>query len=139
MRLDKEREGRQKGIVMSDKGIRLVEADQKRQVDRIHRLYREAFPAAERKPFFLIRRKAREGVTEMLSIEDGDGTFLGLAITMLDGDIVLLDYFAIEPACRESGVGSSAFALLKKRYESKRFILEIENTAMEYIEAAAAA
>lgn len=123
---------------MNDKNIRLVKADQKPQVDRIHRLYKEAFPPEERKPFLLIRRKCWEGVTEMLSIEDENGTFLGLAITMLDGDIVLLDYFAIDPGCREGGVGSAALVLLKERYEAKRFLLEIENTAMESIAPAAA-
>lgn len=115
------------------KNIRLVEAEQKEQVNNIRKLYREAFPAAERKPFPLIRYKCRRGETEMLAIESGDGAFLGLAVTILDRDIALLDYFAIEPGCRENGVGSAAFGLLKKRYEKKRFILEIENTTMESI------
>lgn len=116
------------------KDIRLVKAEQKRQVEQIRKLYREAFPAAERKPFALMRQKCREGVTEMLSIEDENGEFLGLAITMLDGDLVLLDYFAIAPECREGGVGSAAFGLLIARYEKKRFMLEIERTAAESIE-----
>lgn len=115
------------------KNIRLVKADQKGQVDHIRKLYREAFPAAERKPFVLIQCKCREGVTEMLAIEDENGTFLGLAIVMLDRDIALLDYFAIEPGHREGGVGTAAFGLLQKRYEKKRFILEIENTTAESI------
>lgn len=116
------------------KNIRLVKADQKGQVDHIRKLYREAFPAAERKSFALMQCKCREGVTEMLAIEDENGAFLGLAITMLDGDIVLLDYFAIAPQCREGGVGTAAFGLLIKRYEKKRFMLEIERTATESIE-----
>lgn len=120
------------------KNIRLVKADQKGQVDHIRKLYREAFPAAERKPFVLIQCKCREGVTEMLAIEDENGTFLGLAIVMLDRDIALLDYFAIEPGHREGGVGTAAFGLLQKRYEKKRFILEIESTAAGSIEADAA-
>lgn len=116
------------------KGIKLVEANQRQQIDNIRRLYKEAFPAAERKPFSLIQCKCREGATEMLAIEDEDGAFLGLAITILDRDIALLDYFAIAPECREGGIGSAAFGLLKKRYEKKRFLLEIENTAAESIE-----
>lgn len=121
------------------KKIRLVKADQKRQVEQIRNLYREAFPAAERKPFALIQSKCREGTTEMLSIEDENGAFLGLAITMLDGDLALLDYFAISPKHRESGVGSAAFGLLLARYEKKRFMLEIERTAAESIAESVAA
>lgn len=108
--------------------IKLVRAVQKPQIKNIRSLYRQAFPREERKPFFLIRRKCREGVAEMLAIESEAGEFLGLAITMLDRDIALLDYFAIVPNRRAGGVGSAAFALLQKRYEKKRFILEIEST-----------
>lgn len=117
-----------------EKRIRLVKAGQRQQISNIRKLYQEAFPAAERKPFSLIQCKCREGVTEMLAIENEDGTFLGLAITILDRDIALLDYFAIAPGCREGGVGSAAFGLLKKRYEKRRFILEIENTTTANIE-----
>lgn len=118
-------------MLEEEKSVRLVKACQKNQIKQIKSLYQKAFPASERKPFFLIRSKCREGVVEMLSVEDQNGMFLGLAIIMLDGDIALLDYFAISPECRESGVGTAAFGLLQKRYEQKRFILEIESTEME--------
>lgn len=115
-------------MLEKEKSVRLVKACQKNQIKQIKSLYRQAFPAAERKPFFLIQSKCREGVVEMLSIEGQGGIFLGLAIVMLDGDIALLDYFAISPECRGSGAGTAAFGLLRKRYEQKRFILEIEST-----------
>ena len=67
---------------------------------------------------------------EMLSIEE-KGAFLGLAITICNGDMVLLDYFAVAKNRRSRGVGSEALKLLKERYQGRRFFLEIETTKEE--------
>ena len=90
----------------------------------IVRLYKEAFPRSERKPFSLMERREKAGHMEILSIEDGE--FLGLAITVLHDDLVLLDYFAISPEARGQGTGGRALSLLKKRYAGRRLFLEIE-------------
>ncbi len=92
----------------------------------VRRLYGRAFPASEKKPFWLIRKKCRDGLAEMLVIENGD--FAGLAITALYGDYVLLDYFAVHDKKRGSGIGSEAIKLLCDRYGGKKFFLEIEST-----------
>ena len=92
----------------------------------IKNLYVHAFPAAERKPFYMIRKKQAEGSMEILSIENDTGDFLGLAITILYKDIVLLDYFAVDDNQRNNGAGSSALRMLLERYLGKRFLLEIE-------------
>ena len=63
---------------------------------------------------------------EILSIENDTGDFLGLAITILYKDIVLLDYFAVDDNQRNNGAGSSALRMLLERYLGKRFLLEIE-------------
>lgn len=89
------------------------------------RIYLEAFPRAERKPFGIMKRKARKGVMELLAVADGRET-VGLAITVLYRDLVLLDYFAISRSCRGMNYGSRALALLKERYGGKRLLLEIE-------------
>ncbi len=57
--------------------MNLIRAD-KNQIKHIKRLYKFSFPRGERKPFWLIRKKQREGLAEILAICD-DG-FLGLAI-----------------------------------------------------------
>ena len=90
----------------------------------IVRLYKEAFPRSERKPFSLMERRERFGHMEILSIEE-EG-FLGLAITVLHEDLVLLDYFAISSGARGQGAGGRALSLLKKRYAGRRLFLEIE-------------
>lgn len=92
----------------------------------IKSLYVRAFPAAERKPFYIMQKKQTEGSMEILSIENDTGNFLGLAITILYNDIVVLDYFAIDDQHRNGGAGSSALHLLLERYAGKRFLLEIE-------------
>lgn len=111
--------------------MRLVEAYQKKQLLNIVHLYRKAFPRAEKKPFFLMLKKRKEGSMELLAIEDENGRFLGLAIMVLYGELALLDYFAISPKERGGGIGSEALQMLKARYGEKKFFLEIESTQTE--------
>lgn len=111
--------------------MKLVEAYQKNQFKNIKHLYRHSFPRMERRPFYLLRKKSREGSMEILSIEDDHGTFLGLAIMILYKDMALLDYFAIHPGYRGKGFGTDALQLLKQKYADKRFFLEIENPDTE--------
>lgn len=111
--------------------MKLVEAYQKEQLKNIIRLYRKAFPRAEKKPFLLMLKKRKEGSMEIISIEEDNGRFLGLAIMVLYHEMALLDYFAISPECREGGIGSKAFQMLKTRYMDKKFLIEIESTEIE--------
>lgn len=93
-------------------------------------LYLEAFPKYERKPFSLMKTTQEKGVVDMWSIMDGD-TFVGMAITMKDKDLVLLDYFAIKAGFRGKGYGSKVLQMLYEEYEGSRFFLEIESTKVE--------
>lgn len=108
--------------------LRLVSADTDARLRQIDSLYIQAFPKAERKPFSLILKKQKQGIVEILCIEAQDGTFLGEAVTVQNGDLVLLDYFAVCPQTRGNGVGSAALGLLRERYQGKRLFLEIEST-----------
>ena len=106
--------------------MKLTQDLSRTRLSDIKNLYLRAFPAAERKPFYMIRKIQSEGSMEILSIESDAGDFLGLAITILYKDIVLLDYFAVDDSQRNNGTGSSALRLLFERYSGKRFLLEIE-------------
>ncbi len=64
---------------------------------------------------------------ELMTAEDEKGTFLGIVITILHKDLVLLDYLAVAPKHRGQGVGSEILQLLKTRYAGKRILLEIED------------
>ena len=94
---------------------------------RLWRLYMQAFPADERKPWRMIRKKAREGITDMWCLRR-DGAFAGLAFTINSADVILLDYFAVCAKLRGCGVGSGALAALLARYAGKGFFVEIEST-----------
>ena len=91
----------------------------------IKRTYLESFPKSERKPFGLMKLKEKQGVMEILAILE-KGRPVGLAITVLYQDMVLLDYFAIHRKFRGQNYGSDALRLLKERYQDRRLILEIE-------------
>ena len=91
----------------------------------IKRTYLESFPKSERKPFGLMKLKEKQGVMEILEILE-KGRPVGLAITVLYQDMVLLDYFAIHRSCRGKNYGSQALQMLKEWYQGRRLILEIE-------------
>ena len=78
---------------------------------RIFKLYRSAFPKEERKPFSTIVKKYRQGIFDVWCI-CRDGKFSGIATTINHGDLILIDYLAISPACRSQGIGSAALQLL---------------------------
>lgn len=108
--------------------MRLVDADTRERLRKVRALYEEAFPRSEKKPFGMILRGRKKENYEILAIEDEDGVFLGLAISMHYGELVLLDYFAIAPYARCAGTGSRTLAELQKRYQGRKFLLEIEST-----------
>lgn len=105
--------------------------DYNNNLEKIKNLYITAFPKNERKPFDLISEKCNSGSMEIIAIQNDNSDFLGLAITILYDDMVLLDYFAVAPESRGKSIGSNALMLLFERYKDKRFILEIENTEVE--------
>lgn len=96
---------------------------------KLKRLYKEAFPASERKPFWLMQIKHRQQKADMWVIEE-EGECSGFAITMNDGDLVLLDYFAIDEEKRGQGLGGKSLKALREMYKDKRFFLEIESLAV---------
>ena len=107
----------------------LRDAVQGNRLEDVRKLYEASFPKSEKKPFAFMLQKQKEGVFDILAIEDEQGAFCGLAIMMLSGGRALLHYLAIEPDCQGGGIGSSTLAELKERYEEERIVVEIESTA----------
>ena len=100
--------------------LRLANAKDKKKIKEI---YNEAFPAVEKKPFFLFRRKN----VKLYALVDEE-ICVGLFIAVEHKDMVFIDYFAIDKNCRGKGYGSTALTLLKNQYTDKRIFLEIEDT-----------
>ena len=93
---------------------------------RLQRLYVNAFPSAERKPFSRIRQMFREGKADVWCILSGDD-FVGLATTVNGDDLILIDYFAITKKRRGQGLGKAAMECLLELYRDKGVFLEIES------------
>lgn len=104
--------------------MQLVNAG-KNDLPFVKQLYVSAFPANERKPFSLLRRRQRQGRSEILVVREGVEP-LGFMVTVEHLDMVMLDYFAIRPDVRGRGAGKAAFALLQESCTAERLFLEIE-------------
>lgn len=98
-----------------------------KHMQRIKRLYKNAFPRNERIPFFIMKHMTKKGEVQFFAIESNNGKFGGFAVTMRRDDIIMLSYFAVHPKLRNRGIGSKALKALMKRFSEHRFILEIED------------
>lgn len=94
---------------------------------QLYRLYRQSFPASERKPFGIIMKMHRSGKAHVWRILR-DGRFAGFAATVNGSELVLLDYLAIKKRCRGQGIGSAAMAAMQRLYADRGFFVEIEST-----------
>jgi len=97
-----------------------------RQWAEVYRLYQRAFPASEKKPFSIIRKKHREGKTHIWRFTR-EGTFAGIVITINGESRILIDYLAVAEQHRGTGIGSEILALMRKHYAGKGVFLEIES------------
>ncbi len=99
-------------------------------IKEVKALYTTSFPKIERKPFWLMMLNHKRERMKIFYIEDSN-EFAGMAVMAEYADKALLLYFAINPNKRGNGYGSKALQMLMKRYENKKFYLEIESTKKE--------
>ena len=102
--------------------MNLIKATTENHTD-IKNLYESAFPAEEKKAFFLLLRQQAD--VDLLVIEEA-GKFCGFFSLILYKDIVAIDYFAVSEQMRGAGIGSGALALLRQYFPDRRIMLEIE-------------
>ena len=76
----------------------------------------------------MILELEKQGKSDVFSIDNENNQFLGLAITLYDDNVIILDYFAINPEYRGKGIGGKAIDILKNKFKDKKFLLEIETT-----------
>ena len=93
---------------------------------QVYALYQKSFPASEKKPFSVIVKKHRQGVTDVWRFTR-DGEFAGLIITINGREHILLDYLAVAESRRGTGIGSEILALMRAHYAGKGVFLEIES------------
>ena len=92
----------------------------------IYRLYQEAFPASEKKPFSMILKMHRKGASDVWRFTI-NGKFAGLIITINGENHILLDYLAVDKAKRGTGIGTQILQLMQQQYSGKGVFLEIES------------
>ena len=97
-----------------------------RQWADIYQLYRRAFPASEKKPFSMIVKMHRKGVSDVWRFTR-NGKFAGLIITINGENHILLDYLAVEGVQRGTGIGTEILQLMRSHYAGKGVFLEIES------------
>ena len=99
---------------------------EKCEYSQIKRIYVKSFPLIERKPFALIKSKAKKGSAQIICLKT-DEKVCGLIITAQHDDIMLVDYFAIDASFRDKGIGTESIREFLKLYsEQYRVFLEIE-------------
>lgn len=94
------------------------------------RLYTEAFPPEERKPAAGLRTMLPQPRYRFLVAEQG-GVVVGFAILMQaeTARVTLLEYFAIQPACRGQGIGRALLQeiLLSLNTAECPLLIEVES------------
>lgn len=99
--------------------------------EEVTRLYRREmvrdFPPPELKPLESILRMTREGIYRSLLVTQ-DGTPAGYALLVLpkESDAALLDYLAVFPAFRGTGVGGQLLPALARAFPQRLITLESE-------------
>ena len=96
--------------------VNALDSKNPKYLRQLKRLFKQAFPRFERKPWWLLQRTAAAGQAELLAVCDSNqpGRFCGLAICLFWQDLVLLDYFAVCPQQRNQGLGRQILPLLRR-------------------------
>lgn len=96
-----------------------------KDLSAIKKLYKHAFPKAERVPFRLLVSRAAPDKADFWALHD-DGKLIGMAYAIKAQGLAYLYFFAIDKALRGKGYGSHALETLKSRYADGRFFLALE-------------
>ncbi len=103
--------------------LRIYSGDER--VERINKIYTEAFPPQERFGLDIIMRLADEGALEVYAVTDGDKT-AGMIVMCVDEKTAYACYFAIDKALRGKGLGGQVIERIGSLYKGRQTVLEIE-------------
>lgn len=102
-----------------------IRAIQKHQWPQVKEIYLEAFPKAERKPFFILKHSVKHGKAELFTASEGD-QLLGFVVVIPYRNMVMVDYLAVNGKVRSKGTGSQIMAEICSRFQDKKIVLLIE-------------
>ena len=91
----------------------------------IKELYMEAFPKAERKPFFTVQRSVKRGKVVLLTAMENE-VLQGFVMVIPYKNMVMVDYLAVSSKIRSRGTGSKIMQEVCRYFPSKKIVLLIE-------------
>ncbi len=103
--------------------------DAKNYKREIKTLYRTAFPANERAPFWMLLSKTKDERNDFYAVTD-NGNFIGLVYTIKSDKAVYVFFLAVEKTKRGSGYGTKILEMIKNKYSDRPVTLMIEDTAI---------
>ena len=98
---------------------------QLKNINDIKEIYLEAFPKAERKPFFALKHSVKAGKIKMYSAV-ADKEILGFVAVIPFENMVMVDYLAVNSKIRSKGTGSFIMREICEIYKDKTIVLLIE-------------
>ncbi len=99
----------------------------------IRRLYRNAFPANERAPLFMLYHHAKNERNSFFAVED-NGEFIGLVYTIKTDKMAYVFFLAVEENKRGKGYGTKILDMIKNKYSDYAIALMIEDTHIEDVD-----
>lgn len=91
----------------------------------VKKIYLEAFPKPERKPFFIIRRSIKRGKAQLLTAME-NGVLQGFVMVIPYKSMVMVDYLAVSSKIRSRGTGSKILQEICRRFPDQKIVLLIE-------------
>lgn len=91
----------------------------------IKEIYMEAFPKAERKPFFTVRRSVNKGKSLLLTAMENE-VLQGFVMAIPYKNMVMVDYLAVSSKIRSRGTGSKMMQEICRYFPGKKIVLLIE-------------
>lgn len=104
--------------------MEILDANRK-MLKEIKAIYLEAFPKAERKPFFTISRGVKRGKVQIMTAVEG-GFLQGFIMMIPYKNTVMVDYLAVSGKVRSNGTGSKLLQEACRRFHYKKILLLIE-------------
>lgn len=91
----------------------------------IKEIYMEAFPKAERKPFFTVRRSVNKGKSLLLTAMENE-VLQGFVMAIPYKNMVMVDYLAVSSKIRSRGTGSKMMQEICRYFPGEKIVLLIE-------------
>jgi len=93
-------------------------------------LYKEAFPAVERVPFFFLMNRIRKNGIGW-NIYHKEEQFVGLSYTVRESDFLFVFFLAVKKGQRGQGIGTAILSDLKEKNPECSIVLETESLQIE--------